>query len=578
MDPVPPSPDARPHLEIAQGVLLGAGIVGFADGMDAVAESAVPLSTAAKVGLGLASAGLLAPVVLALLMPLVVLAGHRIATLAGDPPRWPGFWMGLGGGVPILLGLHVLLGADPGGRTAAAALVAPVAAGAVALAVAPGRARVFAIMLGLAPLVVQVELGRRRVPTSGFPEADAPHVLLVTVEGLRGGDWPAPAPRLPGIGALAADGVRFERAFTPVPSVEPALDAVLEGRQPWEGSATPSASLGTVLRDAGWRTGAVSGRAAVIPDRDAGFEVARTGAALRTAASGSLLARVLGALGLAPPARRPDREVVEDTLAWLEQAGVDRHRPTFTWVHLAGAADPVTPTPPWDTAYASGDPWDPGRPPLVEALALPASTASVVGDRTDPAWLLGQHAGAASAADAAVARLVEAVDAIPGERPRVIAVVGTHGLALGEGDVWLQPESPPTDATARVALLVRAPTQLPRGTVSDEAVSLVDLPPTLLELAGVRSEPPLGGASLVPTAFGRRGRGWVGVRAADGAAATLFGRWWTWPHPGGELQLRPGAVVPESVPQDALEADAAALATGRDPGDADPALRLLGAP
>ena len=167
---------------------------------------------------------------------------------------------------------------------------------------------------------------------------------------------------------------------------------------------------------------------------------------------------------------------------------------------------------------------------------------------------------------------------MPGERPRVLVIAGTHGLALGDHGVWLRPESPPTTATARVGLVVRAPGHLPRGSTSDEVVSLTDVPPTLLELAGLTDEEGPAGRSLVPTAFGRRGRGWAGVRAAGGQTATLFGRWWAWPQSGDGLDLRPGAAPPTDVPTTDLDAAVDAIAVGRDPGDADPALRLLAAP
>ena len=242
MAPAPPAAATNPRMQIAQGVLLGAGMAGFADAMDAIVAAPMHVATPLKVALGLASAGLLGATVLLVLVPIIVVSGHRIATLAGDPPRWPGFWMGLGSARPIQLGLGILTGLEPDWRAALAAVVAPLAAGAIALAIPTGRTRVFAVMLGIAPLVVQVELGRRVVPTPGFPAADAPHILLVTIEGLRGGDWPAPAPRLPSIDAAAAKGVRFERAFTPVPAVDPALDAVLHGHPPWE-APTATASV-----------------------------------------------------------------------------------------------------------------------------------------------------------------------------------------------------------------------------------------------------------------------------------------------------------------------------------------------
>jgi arylsulfatase A-like enzyme len=571
---MPPSPpDPRPL--VASGVLLGAGMVGMADILDAIAASAVPLSGGARAGLGLAGGLLLGLLTTALCLPLVVAMGRRIATLAGDPPRWAGFWMGLGLGVPTQLLLGLALGAGLDWRHAAAGLLAPIAAGAVALAAPAGRGRIFAVMLGLAPFVVQVELGRRVVRTGGFPAADAPDVLLVTIEGMRGGAWPAPAPRLETVDRLGAEGVRFDRAITPTPAVGPALIALLEGRLPWRPAA--GTGLATGLRAAGWQTAAFSGRPAASAPHLAGFEQARAGAPARSAIQGSLLDRVLHSLDLGPRDRRPDREVVDDAWAWMGPARADPNRPVFAWVHLAGPSAPSTPTPPWDTAYASGDPWDPGQPPLAAALDLPADVAAAAGDRTDPAWLLSQQAGAASAADAELGRLLEHLQATAADRPLVVAVVGTHGQALGERGLWLRDEAPPTTDTAQVLMVLWAPGRLPRGTRTNEVVSIADLPATMLELAGAAEPEASTGASLVPTAFGRRGRGWAGTRGVGGRSATLFGRWWQWPTPGDGLSLEAGSGPVDSPPR-TLGVAAESLAAGKDPGPADPELRDLAAP
>lgn len=574
---MPPS-QSDPRPSVASGVMLGAGMVGMADVLNAIAASAVPLSGGIRAGLGLAGGLLLGLLTAALCLPLVVAMGRRIATLAGDPPRWAGFWLGLGLGVPTQLLLGVALGADLDWRHAAAGLLAPVAAGAIALAAPAGRGRIFAVMVGLAPLVVQVELGRRTVRAGGFPAADAPNVLLVSIEGMRGGAWPAPSPRLETIDRLSAEGVRFDRAITPTPAVAPALIALLEGRIPWQPAGGTALAPG--LRAAGWHTAAFSGRSAASAPHLAGFEQAQAGAPARSAIEGSLLDHILRRLDLGPLPRRPDREVIDDAEAWLDPTLADPHRPVFAWVHLAGPAAPTSPTPPWDTAYATGDPWDPGQPPLSEALDLPADIAAATGDRTDPAWLRSQQAGAASAADAELGRLIKHVQAAGPDRPLVVAVVGTHGQALGERGLWLRDESPPTADTAQVLMVLWAPGRLPRGTRTNEVVSISDLPATVLELAGaaeaVEAQASTG-ASLVPTAFGRRGRGWAGSRGVAEGSATLFGRWWRWPEPGDGLSLEPGA-VPVDVPPESLDAAARALAAGQAPRPADPELRNLSAP
>src|SRR5262245_21505249 len=116
--------------------------------------------------------------------------------------------------------------------------------------------------------------------------AASPNVVLITVDTLRAdhlGCYGYDAIKTPNIDSLAADSIRFEKAFTPVPITLPAHTALLTGTYPmynglhdFSGNKlNPSQpTLATILKQNGYTTGAVVG-SAVLDSRfglNQGFE------------------------------------------------------------------------------------------------------------------------------------------------------------------------------------------------------------------------------------------------------------------------------------------------------------------
>src|SRR5207244_8670286 len=109
-----------------------------------------------------------------------------------------------------------------------------------------------------------------RVLASGNP---APNLVVITIDTLRPdhlGCYGYKQIRTPNIDALAADGVRFEHAYTPVPVTLPAHTAIFTGTYPMlSGMHDFSANklspqqptLASVLKEHGYTTGAVIGSA-----------------------------------------------------------------------------------------------------------------------------------------------------------------------------------------------------------------------------------------------------------------------------------------------------------------------------
>jgi arylsulfatase A-like enzyme len=101
-----------------------------------------------------------------------------------------------------------------------------------------------------------------------------------------------------------------------------------------------------------------------------------------------------------------------------------------------------------------------------------------------------------SYADAMVGRVLDALER-SGRADRTIVVLWSdHGYHLGEKQRWHKQTL--WEESTRVPLVFRAPGSTEAGSSSAEAVSLLDIYPTLVQLAGLKAPEHLDGLSLLP--------------------------------------------------------------------------------
>ncbi len=287
-----------------------------------------------------------------------------------------------------------------------------------------------------------------------------PNVVLVSIDTLRPdrlGCYGGVKVETPAIDALAVAGVRFQNAFTPVPLTLPAHWTILTGVEPWNHgvvdngmtlSAPPVATLAERFAAAGYDTAAFV--SAFVLHRtfglDRGFARYDDGPAADAA-----LDQLLHAT--APADERVDR-----ALSWLRR---ERTRPFFLWLHLF-------------------DPHAPYQPP--------AGFRARYADRP--------YDGEVAFVDTQVARLLAALDRSGQAGRTLVVLLSDHGESLGEhGEethgVLLY------DATLRVPLIFRMPGVISAGEVRQEEVTLADVAPTVLALAGLPATPGVDGRDLL---------------------------------------------------------------------------------
>jgi arylsulfatase A-like enzyme len=113
-------------------------------------------------------------------------------------------------------------------------------------------------------------------------------------------------------------------------------------------------------------------------------------------------------------------------------------------------------------------------------------------------WNRGIHAYLASVrfADAQLGRVMEALHNSDIARDTIVVLSSDHGWHFGSKQTWRKFSL--WEESTRTPLMICAPGVTTPGTRCDEMVSLLDIYPTLVELAGLSVPPNLDGQSLVP--------------------------------------------------------------------------------
>src|SRR6202047_5683838 len=191
------------------------------------------------------------------------------------------------------------------------------------------------------------------VPPAKAAGNRAPNVVVITIDTLRAdhlGCYGYKQIRTPNIDALAADGVRFESAFAVVPVTLPSHSSMLTGTYPmlsgmhdFSGNKLSplQPTLASVLKQAGYQTGAVIG-AAVLDSRfglNQGFDFYYDHFDFSRLDEANL-----------DEMERPGNVVADVALDWLAK---NSQKKFFLWMHLYDPHFPFHPPGPYRRAYGA---------------------------------------------------------------------------------------------------------------------------------------------------------------------------------------------------------------------------------
>jgi arylsulfatase A-like enzyme len=370
-----------------------------------------------------------------------------------------------------------------------------------------------------APLAAR---GSRHPLEKPIPRAGAPNVLLVSIDSLRAdhlGCYGYHRDTTPRLDALAREGVRFERVVAPSPWTLPSHVTMLTGLPPERHgvvedgmrAASETVFLAETLRAHGYETAGF----AAGPYLDAAFGFAQgfdryddytlAPASLRGSHRGSTSA-----------------ESVSLVLEWLDgRARSPGTRPFFVFLHMWDVHYDYTPPAPFERLF------DPGYAGRIDPRDFETGAHIHANmDAADLAHIVALYDGEIAFVDHHLGRLLDTLRARGVLDDTVVVVTADHGEEFFEhGRKGHQKAL--YDESLLVPLLVRYPRRLPAGAVVRDQVRLMDVPRTILGLAGIDPGADFG---VSPSAFLSSvdltplARGEGGGTGAPPAVSELFGR------------------------------------------------------
>jgi arylsulfatase A-like enzyme len=346
---------------------------------------------------------------------------------------------------------------------------------------------------------------RWALATLGHPPAGAPNVLLLVLDTVRDFNVSLSGYErrtTPALERWAAQGTRYELAFSTAPWTLPSHAGIFTGRLPHELTTTlfkpldgRHPTLAEAMGDAGYTT---SGFAAnllyctwqygltrgfvhfedfVVTKRTL-FTASEIG---RVVYGDKRVRRLLGDYDLAN--RKPAAAVTDAFLRWLSAA--DGERPFFAFINYFDAHHPYLPPRPFDTLFA------PRSAPVYHLAEYN------YGDLTprETAQMLARYDGGIAYQDREIDRLLRELERRGVLDNTVVIVTSDHGEHWGEHQ-RLSHGNSMYRQLLQVPLFIRYPRRWPAGRVVADPVSLRDIPATVLDAVGVANGGRFPGASL----------------------------------------------------------------------------------
>jgi arylsulfatase A-like enzyme len=205
---------------------------------------------------------------------------------------------------------------------------------------------------------------------------------------------------------------------------------------------------------------------------------------------------------------RNGEQVTERALRLVERC--EGKRPFFFFFHYWDPHTPYLPPAPFDRMFYGGDEKDPRHRSMDPVWQSPWFTnyfSEWLSGVTDIEYVRAQYDAAVAYADACVGRLLQALERRGMLEDTLLVIGSDHGEELDDHGMWFDHHGL-YDTNVRVPLILWSPGRIAPGARIDGQVSLMDLTPTLLELAGMPEVPAaeaMEGRSLLPLLRGDPG-------------------------------------------------------------------------
>jgi len=371
--------------------------------------------------------------------------------------------------------------------------------------------------------------------------SDRPNILFIMTDQQRGdclGVDGHPCLQTPNMDAIAADGVRFRRAYSTCPVCIPARRSLMSGLHPASHGMVgykdgeewnPPATLPQLLRDAGYHTGLVGRNMHLYPHwKRYGFEEMVVAGNFDSDYNEYLnrhLPEGGGYYGSGvmhndwtartwhmPEHLHQTHWTVNEALRFLRRS--DPSRPWFLTVSFVSPHPPLVPPEFYFNRYLRADLPQPLMGDWAEKPEFPGGAPAVNSNRVD---LKGEvllscraaYYGLINHIDDEIRRLLSTEMRTYNRQNTLVVFTSDHGEMLG--DHYLFRKSLPYEGAARIPFLMRLPgswENAARGQTSDLPVCLEDIMPTLLDAAGADIPDYIDGQSLLPVLQGDEPEKW----------------------------------------------------------------------
>ncbi len=325
-------------------------------------------------------------------------------------------------------------------------------------------------------------------------------VFLMTVDTLRADHTSAygyPRETSPTLERLAAEGLRFEQALCQWPKTGASFASLFTGQYPQTTGLTHEAALRIpegyltlpeLFRSLGYTSVAVVSNAVLNTDLgwDRGFDEY-----LETW-------HVEGGMSADPLVYR--KTINAPRVNELALPLLERHRSAerlFVWLHYSDPHAPYVLPDGMENPFV-GDRWYTQE----GTVKLEKPQAQALGERRDLKHYVAQYDANALVSDRGIGEALDRARELELLEDALVVYTADHGESLGEHDYWFEHGRLPYSPGARVPLVLWGPGRVPAGETVTAPVELVDLFPTLRDLAarGENTEevPGLEGDSLTP--------------------------------------------------------------------------------
>jgi iduronate 2-sulfatase len=407
----------------------------------------------------------------------------------------------------------------------------------------PGLRRYWATMLIPAIILLAIVPNASQMSSQKPPKPGARYnVLFIISDDLRPtlGCYGNPIVKTPNIDAIAARGTRFDRAYAQFPLCNPSRSSLLSGRYPTRSGVMDNNSyfrkvhpdivtLPQYFKNQGYaslRTGKIfhGGIDDMVSWTEGGEPVDQNivNRPPSPVATGQGARETDDPEGPSQPSR-PARPSASDRIVVLDGDGetfgdykiatraieyLERYRdkPFFLAVGFNKPHSPPTAPKKFFDLYDQNKiplPPDFNPRPLAPKgfpdISIPHRNADLfIGRDSSPdeaREMIRAYYASTSFMDAQVGRVIEALDRLHLRENTIIVFWGDHGYHLGEKGKWSKAYSL-WDVGLRVPLIIDVPGG--KQQVSERTVQLLDLYPTLADLAGLPAPPGVEGRSIAP--------------------------------------------------------------------------------